>query len=86
MSKIIGITVGTPTSPKSMADKLKPVTMDNLSNAIGTALAQAKESGQFDGKDGETPVRGTDYWTNADKQEIIEDVLSALPTADGGSF
>jgi hypothetical protein len=29
MSKIIGVTVGTPTSPKAMADKLKPVTSVN---------------------------------------------------------
>ena len=33
-----------------------------------------------DGQDGHTPVRGTDYWTAADKAEIVEDVLEALPT------
>ena len=27
-----------------------------------------------DGQDGYTPVRGVDYWTNADKQEIISDL------------
>lgn len=32
-----------------------------------------------DGTDGKTPVRGTDYWTAADKQEIVSDVLAALP-------
>lgn len=31
------------------------------------------------GTDGKTPVRGTDYWTAADKQEIVNDVLAALP-------
>ena len=31
------------------------------------------------GKDGHTPVKGTDYWTAADKQEIVNDVLAALP-------
>lgn len=32
-----------------------------------------------DGKDGHTPVKGTDYWTAADKQEIVNNVLAALP-------
>ena len=31
------------------------------------------------GTDGKTPVRGTDYWTEADKQEIVTNVLEALP-------
>lgn len=32
-----------------------------------------------DGKNGKTPVRGTDYWTEADKQEMVNEVLAALP-------
>lgn len=28
---------------------------------------------------GHTPVKGTDYWTAADKQEIVNNVLAALP-------
>ena len=39
-----------------------------------------------DGEDGRTPVKGTDYWTSADKQEIVQDVLNALPTWTGGSY
>lgn len=27
-----------------------------------------------DGQDGYTPIKGVDYWTNADKQEMIQDV------------
>ena len=38
------------------------------------------------GDAGYTPVRGTDYWTAADKAEIVTDVLSALPNASGVSF
>ena len=41
-----------------------------LPTVIDTALLQAKASGEFDGKDGKTPVKGTDYFTEADKQEI----------------
>ena len=37
------------------------------------------------GADGHTPVRGTDYWTESDKQEIINSVLAALPAAEGVS-
>lgn len=39
-----------------------------------------------DGKDGKTPVKGTDYWTAADKAEIVNDTLAALPTWTGGSY
>lgn len=38
------------------------------------------------GADGHTPVKGTDYWTAADKAEIVNDVLAALPTWTGGSY
>ena len=39
------------------------------------------------GTDGVTPVKGTDYWTAADKQDIIDEVLlAALPVAEGVSF
>lgn len=31
---------------------------------------------------GITPVRGEDYWTAQDKQEIINDVLLSLPDGD----
>lgn len=31
------------------------------------------------GAAGHTPVKGTDYWTAADKQEIVSSVIAALP-------
>lgn len=37
------------------------------------------------GTDGYTPVRGTDYWTTADQQAIVNDVLAALPAAESVS-
>ena len=94
-----------------------------LPTAINTALAQAKESGEFDGKDGSdgvstthswngttltitsasgtsfadlkgakgdkgdkgdtgaagyTPIKGTDYWTEEDKAEIVDMVIVSL--------
>ena len=38
------------------------------------------------GTDGHTPVKGTDYWTAADKQEIINNVLAALPDGTEVSY
>ena len=38
------------------------------------------------GKDGKTPVRGTDYWTVADKQEIVNSVIAALPDGTEVSY
>lgn len=35
------------------------------------------------GTDGHTPVKGTDYWTAADKAEIVAEVVSALPKYGG---
>lgn len=37
----------------------------------------------FDGKDGYTPIKGTDYFTDADKMEMVQDVLDALPVYNG---
>lgn len=59
--------------------------------AVDNALAQAKASGEFDGEpgkdgkdgaDGKTPVKGEDYFTDADKAELVNAVLSALPDGD----
>lgn len=38
------------------------------------------------GEKGDTPQKGTDYWTAADRQSIVDDVLAALPTWEGGSY
>ena len=38
------------------------------------------------GKDGKTPVKGTDYWTAADKQSIVDDVLSSIVNGEEETF
>ena len=64
----------------------------SLYDTINSALAQAKESGKFDGPkgdpgengdDGKTPVKGIDYFTEVDKVEMINAVIAALPIYDG---
>lgn len=57
------------------------VSEDKISEAVNTALAQAKASGEFngdDGEDGKTPVKGVDYYTEADKSEFSEYIASEL--------
>ena len=38
------------------------------------------------GPQGPKPVKGTDYWTAADQNKIVSDVLAALPVWNGGSY
>lgn len=38
------------------------------------------------GEAGYTPIKGTDYWTDADKTEIIQGVLNELPVAEESGF
>ena len=81
---------------KAVGDALRgKLDTAELDSAIDTALEQAKASGDFNGPQGPqgpqgpkgdtgaagyTPVRGVDYWTAADKQEIID----SLPSGGGG--
>lgn len=38
------------------------------------------------GEAGHTPVKGVDYFTDAEKSEMIQAVLDALPAAEGASY
>lgn len=38
------------------------------------------------GAAGKTPVKGTDYFTAADKAELVQDVLDALPDGDEAAY
>ena len=38
------------------------------------------------GPRGPKPVKGTDYWTAADQDKIVKDVLAALPVWNGGNY
>lgn len=54
--------------------------------AIATVEDGAKGAPGAPGAAGHTPVKGTDYWTAADKQEIVNNVLAALPDGTEVSY
>lgn len=119
MSKIVGVTVGTPLSPQIMKEKLKKdgfypsisvsdiedghritITDTNGTKTVDVmdgkdGYTPVKNKDYFDGKDGKdgkdgrdgvdgkTPVTGTDYFTEADKAEMVSAVISALPKYNG---
>lgn len=57
-----------------LEDALKSaVGEEKIKEIVNSALANASENGDFDGKDGKTPVKGVDYFTEADKTEFIEE-------------
>lgn len=60
-------------------------TLDKLSDSNGKLQYNGSDVG-LKGDKGDTPVKGTDYWTEADKAEIVNDTLAALPTWTGGSY
>ena len=69
-------------------------TLDKLSDSNGKLQYNGSDVGLKGdkgdtgaaGADGHTPVKGTDYWTAADKAEIVADTLAALPTWTGGNY
>lgn len=85
------------------AQAYSPSVFEQVMAAVGSAntaaqmaqktrreLEEALHAGAFcgpAGADGKTPVKGTDYWTESDKEELVQDVLAALPTwTMGGSY
>lgn len=52
-------------------------------SASGMPAVAAKDITLPAGPAGKTPEKGTDYWTEADKAAMVEDVLAALPVYAG---
>ena len=53
---------------------------------IAQSVRDDADAGLFDGKDGYTPVRGTDYWTATDVAEIKSYVDEQLGVIENGSY
>ena len=54
-----------------------------ITSASGTSSANLQGPAGLDGK---TPVKGIDYYTDSDKDEIVNLVMSSLSTWNGGSY
>ena len=59
---------------------------------VANSVREDADAGKFDGAPGlpgppgapgKTPEKGVDYWTPADKAEMAQEVLAALPTYNG---
>ena len=81
------------TNVRHALDDLGSKSHTHSNKAILDKLSVASGKLQYDGSDvglkgdkGNTPIKGTDYWTPADKTEIVNDTLAALPTWTGGSY
>lgn len=71
---------------KSVLDKLSAADGKLQYNGSDVGLKGAAGTPGKNGTDGKTPVKGTDYWTVADKAEIVNDTLAAMPKWTGGSY
>ena len=68
-------------------DELVPKSHTHANKAALDKLSVLNGKLQYNGSDvGLKPVKGTDYWTAADKTEIVNDTLAALPTWTGGGY
>ena len=78
------------TTVKGALDDLGSKSHTHANKSVLDKLSVSNGKLQYNGSDvglkGDTPVKGTDYWTPADKQEIVADTLAALPTWTGGSY
>lgn len=89
-------TTGVKISGEDGADGVSPtVEITAIDGGNRVSITDADGSTSFDvmngadgadgaaGADGYTPVRGTDYWTEADKAEIVAATVAALPVYEG---
>ena len=68
-------------------DKLTKQSHTHDNKAVLDLISATDGKLQYNGSDvGLKPVKGTDYWTAADKTEIVNDTLAALPTWTGGGY
>ena len=75
------------TNVRGALDELVPKSHTHANKDTLDKLSDSNGKLQYNGSDvGLKPVKGTDYWTAADKAEIVADTLAALPKWTGGSY
>ena len=70
------------------ANKIANTTIIDVTSKDGSTTTTEVIDGKDgrDGIDGYTPIRGVDYYTESDKQEIVTNVLNSIPTAEGVGY
>ena len=63
------------------ADLSNYYTKDEVDDAIAAIELQKGEKGDS-GEDGYTPVKGVDYYTEAEKQALIEEIIEQIPAGE----
>lgn len=72
------------TGPSGPPGQTGPAGKDGAAGAPGKDGAPGAQGPPgSDGADGHTPVRGVDYWTQTDQQQMVQDVIAALPVYNG---
>ena len=75
------------TNVKMALDELVPKSHTHSNKDTLDKLSDLNGKLQYNGSDvGLKPIKGTDYWTEADKAEIVADTIAALPTWNGGGY
>ena len=76
-----------PTVSVSKSGKITTVTITDKSGTKTATISDGVDgkdgSDGQDGADGKTPVKGVDYYTEADKAEMVSAVTAALPVYNG---
>lgn len=71
-------------SPKVTVEQTTGGVTVKITDATGTTTAEVKNGKDGNpGSPGKTPEKGVDYWTAADKSEIVADTIAALPVYNG---
>lgn len=79
-----------PEIPLSVAEQISEMAQSALD--IAESVRADADEGKFQGtpgapgKDGYTPEKGVDYYTEAEKEEFVQAVIEALPNGDEVSY
>ena len=81
LNKMLGAPVGVAASATIDVEEIEGGHKVSVTDINGTTNFDIRDG--IDGKDGYTPIKGVDYYTDAEQQEMVNRVLAALPVYGG---
>ncbi len=75
-----------PAGPAGDVGPAGPTGPEGPAGANGQSIVGPRGPAGPAGAAGKTPVKGTDYFTEADKQELVNAVLAAIPDGNGVAY